>query len=243
MGSPALKRAIVIGGSSGLGYELVRQLAEQGAAVAVLGRREAPLQALAEAFPDQVIAFPHDVTQFEAVPELFLQVTLAMGGLDAVFYVAGQMPTVEPDEYCFAKDYAMLQVNDAGAVAWLNEAAIRFSRVGAGTIVGISSFAGERGRAANPGYNASKAYLTSYLESLRNRLSPQGVRVTTIKPGPLDTDMAAHVESRKLPVESAAQRILACATSGKECFLSPVHRVAAFVIRHIPSAIFRRLRL
>ena len=68
----------------------------------------------------------------------------------------------------------MLEINLIGAFAWLNPIAALFQSAKAGQIVGISSVAGERGRVGNPGYNASKAGLTSYLELLRNRLTRRG---------------------------------------------------------------------
>lgn len=173
-----------------------------------------------------------------------MELTHRLGGLDAFFYVAGAMPVVQSDEFNFSKDSLMLEVNCLGAVAWLNEAATRFQGVEAGTIVAISSVAGERGRAGQPVYNASKSFLNSYMESLRNRLSSRGVTVTTIKPGPMDTAMTAHLTDQKLmAVEVAASKVLRLAPSGREVFLSPVHAVIFAIIRNIPSLIMRRLKL
>ena len=73
----------------------------------------------------------------------------------------------------------MFEVNLIGAVAWLNEVAQRFARARGGTIVGISSVAGDRGRRGNPAYCTSKAALTTYLEALRNRVARFGVAVVT----------------------------------------------------------------
>src|SRR3970040_1928569 len=64
-----------------------------------------------------------------------------------------------------------------------------FQSAKAGQIVGISSVAGDRGRIGNPGYNTSKAGLTTYLEALRNRLSRHGVNVLSVKPGFVKTEM------------------------------------------------------
>ena len=94
-------------------------------------------------------------------------------------------------KYDFEKDQRTMEINLIGALAWLNPIAAMFQEMGAGQIVGISSVAGERGRVGNPSYNASKAALSSYLESLRNRLSRHGVNVLTVKPGFVDTDLLA----------------------------------------------------
>ena len=128
------------------------------------------------------LIYPHDVTCYEQVPSLFQQICRDLGGLDLIVYSAGFLPRVAEDEYNFEKDRIALEVNVLGAVAWLDQAADRFGRAGGGTIVGVSSVAGDRGRRGNPVYNASKAALNTYLEGLRMRLQPKGVTVLTAKP-------------------------------------------------------------
>lgn len=237
-------KAIIVGASSGLGAELARQMAGRGDRVAVIARREERLTELAQAFPELVIPVVHDVLDFEAVPELFQEICRRLDGLDAIIYCAGVMPAVGPDEFNFAKDASMIDVNFKGGVAWLNEAADRFQRVGHGTIVGIGSVAGERGRQAQPVYNASKAALKAYLEALRNRLSKRGVKVVTIKPGPLETEMTAGLNMGGLmPAEVAASLILRKMNRGNEHFLKFGHKVAFAIIRNFPSALFRRLKV
>ncbi|MBC8065022.1 MAG: SDR family NAD(P)-dependent oxidoreductase, partial [Chlorobia bacterium] len=141
-------------------------------------------------------------------------------------------------------DRSMIEVNDLGAVAWLNEAANRFQHTKHGTILGIGSVAGDRGRMKQPVYNASKAFLHTYLEALRNRLAKVGVKVVTIKPGPVKTDLIAGLDfpNAMLP-ETAATIILKKAGRTGEHYLSPVHAVVFFIIRNIPSWIFRRLKV
>ncbi len=84
------------------------------------------------------------------------------------------MQALEFDEYDPVKDLAMIDVNLRGAVAWLDPAADRFARLGRGTIVGVGSVAGDRGRSGNPAYCTAKAGLHTYLESLRNRVARVG---------------------------------------------------------------------
>ena len=86
------------------------------------------------------------------------------------------MPAVQENEYDFAKDRQMIEVNLLGAMAFGNLAAAHLEAQRSGTLLGISSVAGERGRRGNPGYGASKAGLTSYFESLRNRRAATGCR-------------------------------------------------------------------
>jgi len=233
----------VVGASSGIGQELVRQLAKQGCRVAALARRKDRLDELAAQEGDRVLPFEHDVTRYDEVPLLFQQITKALGGLDLIIYAAGVMPTIEPTEYRFDLDQTIFEVNVLGAMAWLDQAAIRFANTRTGTIVAIGSVAGERGRAGQPAYNASKAALATFMEALRNRLSRRGVKVVTVKPGPVDTPMAAEVSTTKLPVEKAASLILAKAQNTGEHYLLLPHKVAFAIIRNIPSPIFRRLNI
>ena len=241
---PKFAHAIVIGASSGIGRELVRLLAAEGTKVAAVARREEELRKLAEEFPALVEPIAHDVTDYNAVPALFQEITKSLGGLDLVVYASGVMPQVGADEYDFAKDRQIMEVNILGAMAWLDQAAIRFGNIGSGSIVGIGSVAGDRGRAGQPAYNASKAAFATYLEALRNRLSKKGVKVVTIKPGPVDTPMTAGLGLKgAMPVQVAAKKILAKADKPGEHYLKLTHRGIFFVIRHVPSFVFRRLKL
>src|SRR5207253_11293467 len=127
--------------------------------------------------------------------------------------------------------------------AWLNEAARRFERAGEGTIVGISSIAGDRGRRGNPAYGASKAALDHFLEALRNRLSQRGVTVVTIKPGFVDTDLTRGMPGLfwLISADEAARRILAAARGGSVTPYVPARsRFVGLIIRSSPSFLFRR---
>ncbi len=236
------KFAIVVGASSGIGAAVARALAAGGCRVAVVARRAAELEALAREIDG--LPFVHDVTAFAEVGELFQRVARELGGLDLVVYSAGVMPAIGAEEYDFAKDKAIVDVNVLGAIAWLNEAARRFQRAGAGTIVGLSSVAGDRGRRGNPVYCASKAALDAYLEALRNRLGHLGVSVVTVKPGPVATPMTEGMDRLPLliPATDAAEQILAAAARRTRwAYVPRIWRPIMFAIRNIPSVVFQRL--
>ncbi|MCC7229329.1 MAG: SDR family NAD(P)-dependent oxidoreductase [Fimbriimonadaceae bacterium] len=241
---PKYRFAIVVGASSGIGREIARQLAQSGCRVAAVARRYDRLEELRQSFPDFIIPAEHSVTDYDAIPALFQDLTGKLGGLDLIVYASGAMPKVEENEFDFQKDRQMIEVNDLGAVAWLDQAAERFQNTKHGTIVGIGSVAGDRGRLKQPVYNASKAFLHTYLEALRNRLSRHGVKVVTVKPGPVQTEMTAGLDLPKaITAESAAAIILKKSARGGEHYLSPIHAVIFFIIRNIPSWIFRRLNV
>ncbi len=245
------KHAIVVGASSGIGEAIARRLAAGGCRVALVARRADALAAIcdelnAAAGTEIAFAVEHDVHRRDEVPWLFQNAALRLGGLDAVFFAAGVMPKVAPDEYNTAKDEEIIEVNVLGAMAWLNEAAARFERTKRGTVVGIGSIAGDRGRRGNPAYCTSKAAFATYLESLRNRVARFGVKVVTIKPGFVDTAMTHGMSGLLwlISADRAAELVLKAARRGSTVVYVPGRwRLVGTVLRAIPSFIFRRLNV
>lgn len=241
---------IVVGSSSGIGLAVARRLALAGRKVAMLARRETELRAQAATTNDvlgQQRAFPyvHDAADADAVEPLFARIEQELGPVDEVHYVAGVMPDVAIDEFDLAKDRLQVQVNLLGCIAWGNAAARRFLARKAGCFVGVGSVAGDRGRVGRPVYNASKAGMDAYLEALRNRLWRHGVQVTTIKPGPTQTPMTAHLGLKNaIPADRAAELILRARDRRRAIAYVPGKwRLIMFVIRSIPSFVFRRLSI
>jgi short-subunit dehydrogenase len=242
-------RAIVVGASSGMGAAITRKLASEGYVVAALARSKKPLEALcaeinAAAGETRAIAFPHDVTATAKVPAAFQRLLKDLGGLDLLVYCAGVMPKVELDEFSLEKDQAMIETNLLGAIAWLGQGAALFQRMGAGQLVGIGSVAGDRGRVLNPGYNASKAGMDTYLEALRNRLTKLGVHVLTVKPGFVDTEMlkATPRTFGVISPENLAVGVWKAIKARKQVVYIPwFWRFIMLAVRMVPSFIFRRL--
>ncbi|MBI1293023.1 SDR family NAD(P)-dependent oxidoreductase [bacterium] len=239
------KCAIIVGASSGIGAALARKLARKGWKLALVARREKELEAVAGPInrggADRALVFAHDVTKFSEAAPLFQEIVHRLGGFDMIVYCAGVMPPVAPDEYNIEKDKLVFDVNVLGAMAWLNEAAARCERQRSGTIVGIGSVAGVRGRKGQPVYCASKAALHTYLEGLRNRLGHKGVTVVTIKPGPVHTPMT---EGLKLPfmitADQAADGIIAAVRRRAVCAYVPIIWWPIMtIIKMIPSWLFR----
>ncbi|HEY6078712.1 MAG TPA: SDR family NAD(P)-dependent oxidoreductase [Polyangiaceae bacterium] len=243
--SARLTKVVVVGASSGIGEAMARQLAAEGADVAIVARRQSELERLAAERPGKLRVFAHDVENTAEVPALFERIERELGGVDGLIYAAGVMPKVDEGEYSFEKDRAMVSVNLLGAMAWMNQAAARFETARTGTILGISSIAGERGRRGNPGYCTSKAALSTYLESLRNRCSRYGVNVVTIKPGFVDTVMTRGLKGLfwLVSAERAAQLSLSIARRGSSSssFVPSRWALVALIVRSLPSFIFRKL--
>lgn len=248
-GGPA-GRAIVVGASSGIGAAIVRRLAAEGWSVSALARRAQALDELAsEALASgrgEVRAVAHDVRDVDAVPELFERLVRDLGGLDLLVFAAGIMPEIGEAEFDTRKDLEILAINTGGCIAWCNPAADFMRSQRSGTIVGISSIAGDRGRKGNPAYGTSKAAMDHYLEALRNRLGTFGVHVCTIKPGYVDTAMTRGMEGLfwLIDADTAAQRILRAARRGANVRYVPMRWWwVGTVMKLIPSFLFRRVNV
>jgi short-subunit dehydrogenase len=247
--------AVIVGASSGIGAALARELAARGYTLALIARNEAALERLSaeitQRSPDETApvarVYAHDVRDYDAVPPLFQRITDELGpeALDLVVYCAGIMPEGKDEWWTFEQERAMIETNVVGAMRWLDLAAGYFREKGRGTLVGISSVAGDRGRHGNGAYQASKAALSTYLESLRYRLHGTAVRVVTVKPGYVATPMTA---GRKMPgglvisPERAARRIAdVCEGRQAVVYVPGYWRPIMWGVRHLPAWLMARV--
>lgn len=244
------RRAVVVGASSGIGEAISRRLAQSGVSVALVARRLPQLQSICDEInaawgEGRAVAYAQDVRDWPSASALFQEIVGALGGLDLIVYCSGIMPPVGPEQYPTEADVRTIETNVIGAIAWLNEAAHRFSVAEGGTIVGISSVAGDRGRAGNPVYNTSKAALDTYLEALRVRLARRGVTVLTAKPGYVRTSM---IEGARLPpfipvpepAEVAAAVLDAAARGRRVVYVPGWWRYVMGAIKRLPAPLMER---
>jgi short-subunit dehydrogenase len=241
------KKAIVVGGTGGIGSEIVKRLKQFGCDVAVVGRSQERLKLLASdlSLPEDRI-FNFDVLDFAHTQDAFDAIVEKMEGIDLFVFAAGVMPIIGETEYDTEKDKLIVDTNLTAAMAWCNAAAKRFERAQVGTILGIGSPSGDRGRRGNPAYGASKAGFENYLESLRNRLAKNGVSVVTAKPGPVRTAMTSPLGTRPGMIEpdAAAEMILRKGARFSKTFYVPGKWwLASKIMRAIPSFVFRRMKV
>ena len=184
--------ALVTGGGTGIGAAIARRLAAEGAAVAVMGRRPEPLEAVAADI--RGLAAPGDVTKSDDVRRVVSTTVGQLGGLDIVVNNAGS----ESSEWD-----AALAVNVTGPYLVAREAAPRLVERGGGAIVNISSVAGLVAGPDGAAYAASKAALIMLSRSLAVELGPNGIRVNALCPGWVRTAMS----EREMDELAAAHRV------------------------------------
>lgn len=141
----------------------------------------------------------------------------------------------------------VMRSNFEGPASILAVLANRFEQRGSGTVVGISSVAGERGRATNYIYGSAKAGFTAFLSGLRNRLAKKGVHVVTVLPGFVATKMTNGIDlPAKLtaqPAEVARSVLNAVQKKQNIVYVKPIWQLIMIIIRKIPERTFKKLRL
>ncbi len=189
-------------------------------------------------------AFDAEATELHA--DYLQRVVDEVGELTGVLVAFGYLGSQPKAAGDFDETLAIINRNFVGAVSILNLCADHLEQRGRGFIIGIGSVAGDRGRQSNYTYGAAKGAFALYLQGLRNRLFPAGVRVVTVKPGFVDTGMTYGMPGLFLVATPAfvGERIARAAERGGEVIYVPwFWRYIMLIITHIPERIFKRLKL
>src|SRR5437588_8001122 len=204
--------ALITGAGSGLGRELARHLAREGAAIAAIDLKPEPLSALEAELGGTPVAWAiGDVTDRTALAQAVKQVRHKLGPIDLLIANAGI--GIENSALQFrAEDFeAQIRVNLVGVANSVEAVLPEMLERKRGHIVGISSLAAYRGLPRMLGYCASKSGVSSLMEGLRVELNPHGIRVTTICPGWINTRLAKMVavpSNQIIELDYAAERIV-----------------------------------
>lgn len=221
------KVALVTGASSGIGRGLAVELARRGAAVGLLARREDLLQEVVreiEAHGGKAFALPADVTDASAVRAAVSALQSEFGPIDLLIANAGVGATtaageLEPDEVA-----KVFSVNVIGVVNSVTAVIPQMIERRRGQLAVISSLAAYRGLPKSAAYCGSKAAVSSLFESLRLDLQPQGIDVTIIHPGFINTPLTADRQA-KLPflleVDEAARKMIGAIEKRKTSYAFP----------------------
>jgi len=205
--------AVITGASSGIGWELARVLAAEGAKVGLVARRPDKLAALAEVIRlagGTAACAAADVGDRQQCVAALRELAQTLGPVDLFVANAGVGTGTTLDPVNTADVEAILRINVLGLVYATEALLPEMLRRGKGHIAGVSSLASYKGLPGQPAYSASKAALNTYLEALRIQLRPRGIAVTTICPGFIRTPMTAGHRFRMpflMDADVAARRI------------------------------------
>ncbi len=238
-----MKRAIIVGATTGIGRGLAEVLIKHGYRVGVTGRRESLLHELEQQHPGLCIASVFDVKDPEAVSLRLEELATALGGVDLLVISAGTGEVNK--ELMFDLEMDTIETNVIGFTAAADWAFNYFGKQGHGHLVGISSVGGLRGSREAPAYNASKAWQINYLEGLRqkaNRLKSK-VYVTDIRPGLVDTAMAkGDGLFWVMPLDKAVRQIFrAIIKKRKVAYVTKRWRLIACLLKRIPRFIYDKM--
>jgi NAD(P)-dependent dehydrogenase (short-subunit alcohol dehydrogenase family) len=221
------KVALVTGASSGIGWELARQLALEGCKVGVVARRAEPLNALVALIAGaggEAVAVPADVGRREQVEAAFAAVRAQFGPIDLVIANAGVGRPTLRDPVNMGDVEDTFRINLVGVVYTLSAALPEMLVRKSGHLVAMSSLAAYRGLPTESAYCASKAAVNVYMDGLRMHLLGTGVRATTICPGFIKSPMTENNKfhmPQLMEADYAARKMIRAIKRGTKVYNFP----------------------
>lgn len=238
-----MKKAIIIGASSGIGRELAKILSKHNYILGLAARRDDLLIQLQNELNTESFVKHIDISkQIEAMTRL-TELINEMNGVDLIMITSG-IGYIN-NELNWQKEKETIDVNVQGITAMINISIKHFMEKNSGQLVVISSIAALRGSRIAPAYNASKAYISNYLEGIRGMVKKNKSRITItdIRPGLIDTEMA---KGERLfwvqPLQKAAYQIYNKIKHEKNiAYITKRWGIYAFIVRLIPDWIYYKL--
>ncbi len=242
------KTLLILGGRSDIGQAVAQEFARNGFDIILAARN---VENLTPVKSDLQIRFSikaylaeFDAENFDSHGEFYNSLPVMPDVALCVFGYLGEQKPAEADWNEAAK---IVNVNYVGAVSILNIAANDFEARNEGTIIGVSSVAGERGRQSNYIYGSAKGGFSIVLDGMRHRFANSNVNVLTVKPGFVDTKMTAGMDLPKLLTaqpSDLAKAIFKAYKKGKgTLYYVRFWQPFMFIIRSIPEFIFKRTKL
>jgi decaprenylphospho-beta-D-erythro-pentofuranosid-2-ulose 2-reductase len=239
------KILLVLGGTSDIGRATALLFARQGWTIQLAGRDLEALQREAGdiAARSGIAVTTHviEILDTPSMPDFVERLPALPDAVVSVIGLLGEQARAETDP---EHATTIMRSNFEGPALMLGLFAERFLARGSGTIVGVSSVAGDRGRASNYAYGSAKAGFSAFLSGLRNRTAKRGIHVVTVKPGFVRTRMT---DGMKLPgpitaePDEVAQAIWRGIIKQKDqIYVRPIWAFIMFIIRSIPEAIFKK---
>jgi decaprenylphospho-beta-D-erythro-pentofuranosid-2-ulose 2-reductase len=245
----AMRKIIILGATSGIALGVQRLLARLGCELLLVARSPERLAALQSDLSvrgaQQVLTYCADMASIQQHAAIFEFARSTFPDFDTVLLAYGSMHDQKDSETSVDILLEELQVNFVSATAILTLFAADLERRRTGCLAAITSVAGDRGRRSNYVYGSSKGALSLFLQGLRSRLHPAGVRVITIKPGPVQTPMTDHLPNfaHFADPEQVAQDIVrALERRSPDVLYTPkIWRYVMTAVQQIPETIFKRL--
>lgn len=240
--------ALVIGATSDIGRAIARRLAKEGYNMQLAARDPVQLER-----GEQDLRVYTDLTVTSCQTDV-LQADNGLSLLDELdplpniaVCVIGSLGDHNESIQDPAAAAQVMQVNYTGPALLMGVLAKRFEERGSGVLIGISSVAGDRGRATNYIYGSAKAGFTAFLSGLRNRLTASGVRVITVKPGYVRTRMTDGIDLpawlTATPEEVAAAVANAIHRRRDVVYVRRIWHLIMLIIRILPESIYKRITL
>lgn len=239
------KTVLLTGASSGIGYELAKQLAAENCNLILIARRKEILDSLANQLiggANFIITYQCDIRDKQQVRKIFSELRGKNINVDIAILNSGVGHKASVEN--LNSDYAdeIFQVNVLGLIYCVEELLKDFLPRKSGTIVGVSSIADVRGFPTNGFYCASKAAASVFLESIRGELKSNNIKVVNVRPGFVSTPMVSK-NRFKMPflmsAEKAAYIIISGIKKEKQIIQFPLGTVlGAKLIKMLPNFVF-----
>ena len=236
-----MKQAIIVGASSGLGWELAIQLADKGYQLGLMARREELLNDLAAQLPGNHFVQVTDVTQSELSQQQLQDLITLMGDVELIILSSGVGLFEKKLDWTVERE--MIDVNVRGFAALAIVSYEHFVQRGGGHLAGISSVASHLFGGITLTYHATKAFVSNYLAGMRARAarSKLPITITTIEPGFVKTPMVQGNPVWMAPVEKGvAQMVTGLLRKKNHLYITKRWRVVAWVLYFMPQWLLRR---
>ncbi len=239
-----MKKAIIVGASSGIGKEIALSLLRDHYKIGITGRRINNLEEIKKIDPKNIFVSSFDCTK-ESNAKKLDELAKLMGGLDMLVISSGFGDVNKSLE--FSIEDKTNQLNVVAFTETVGWGFNYFSKQNSGHIVAISSIAGIRGNGLAPSYNASKAYQINYLEGLRFKAYrlKKSIDITDVRPGYVDTEILKGNKDKIYWVQSlekANKQIMkAIYKKKKSVYITKRYNIVAFILKFIPERILKKL--
>ena len=239
-----MKRVVIVGATSGIGYESAKIFMQQGYVVGLAGRRVENLKPLMEEYPQTTYSKQIDITSPEA-PQQLSELINDMGGMDIYLHVSGiGYQNMALDQQI---EIDTVKTNCLGLTQMATTAYQYLSQKGGGQIAVVSSIAGTKGLGIAPSYSATKRYQSTYLQCLTqlSRMRNDNITFTDIRPGFVDTPLLRKANyPMKMKADYVAKKLYKAVISKKRvAIIDWKYSLLVFFWRLIPTFLWERLKI